>query len=117
MNQKKKALRQLVRKIKIINRTIENDNLWRGRFCVRLKRVEYRYYSDNSGIYLIYWYNMIDKKTGFKMLYQDIFLPGYYGNMFDMTMEMNDFIVKFCNVWENPEEIKNDKTDYRKVRV
>ena len=85
MNQKKKTLRELVRKIKIINKTIENDNLWRGRFCVRLKRVEYRYYSDNSGIYLIYWYNMIDKKTGFKMLYQDIFLPGYYGNMFDMT--------------------------------
>ena len=64
MTQKKKALRQLVRKIKIINRTIENDNLWRGRFCVRLKRVEYRYYPDNSGIYLIYWYNMIDKKFG-----------------------------------------------------
>ena len=42
MNQKKKTLRELVRKIKIINKTIENDNLWRGRFCVRLKRVEYR---------------------------------------------------------------------------
>ena len=107
----------LVKEVRRFNKSIENDNLWKGRFYLRLLFEHFEKFDDGSGgiIYAILRY--YDKKTGF---YKDYTLDymKYPTNLFNsqIWMKGNDFITKDANIWgnENPYE---DNTDYRKVRI
>ena len=112
-NDRKKVQRQVNKVYRHMNRIIENDDLWRGRFVVRQKSADWINYCGTREYFLSVTYEFIDKKTGqISQLYRgvDFFLDRRIG------VQMNNFIVKDCKVWEkeNPYE---DKTDYRKVAI
>lgn len=112
-NNRKKVQRQVNKIFRQMNRIIENDNLWRGRFVVRQKGTDWINYCGSREYFLSVTYEFIDKKTGqISRLYRegDFSLDRHIG------IQMNNFIVNDCRVWEkeNPYE---DKTDYRKVAI
>ena len=112
-NNRKKVQRQVNKIFRQMNRIIENDDLWRGRFVVRQKHTEWVNYYGSREYFLYVTYEFIDKKTGkVSRPYHDVDFAidrriGIY---------MNTFIINDCKVWEkgNPYE---DKTDYRKVSI
>lgn len=83
-----------------INKSIYNDNLWRGRFVVEQLSTQMDWFEDKSGGILRCVLRFRDKKTGHTKLWHTDCLEVAW-NMF---FQMNDFIVKDCAVWdkENP---------------
>lgn len=113
---RKKYQRKLNKLIKDMNKNIENDELWRGRFYGRQVQYHWYTYEDGSGGCLTAIIRFTDKKTGKT---QDVpieyFGVGYFVP-YHVWRAMNDFIVEYCDVWHNEkDEIYKDKTDYRKV--
>lgn len=116
MNRKKhqRAVNRIVRKL---NKSIENDDLWRGRFFCRQKEAYFHIYDDMSGANLYVLLEMVDKKTGLtrKFMTDSFYLSGPFGCS-KLFLEMNDFIVEDCYVWYK-EEPHQDKIDYRKIKI
>lgn len=108
---KSKHQRMTNKAFKKVNKVIENDDLWRGRFQVRQNATFFRKWEDNSGYYLVVEYYFYDKKTQKK---SDIYWESanHLSNSTLLYCQMNDFIVNHCKVWtlENPYE---DYVDYR----
>ena len=115
---RKKHQRLINRAFRKINKDIENDDLWKGRFMI--KQTGYNYfeiYEDKSGAELFINYEIIDKKTNKRKLYSgdtnDIVSRGW-----TIYRQMNDFIIHECKVWEEiPRPTAENTPDYRKVRV
>ena len=116
-NKELKKLQRAVNKyVQELNDSILNDDLWRGRFIVRqVNRYDNRF-TDGSGYYFTVKLEFKDLKTGqtkicYETLYSIIVL--IRNKLFIL---MNDFIVKDCDVWskETTQELKNDKTIYRR---
>ena len=98
--------------VRYINKTIEDDDLWLGRFCVRQMSTEMRWFEDGSGGIMRAKLAMWDKKTG-------IVRVGYYTGL-DMDWkcwsDFNDFIIKDCKVWEEVPGPYESKIDFRQVK-
>ena len=100
-----------------VNRNIEKDDLWRGRFVVRQVFSSFYQYEDKSGYDLYVVLQFRDKRTGQTYEIADsansfCFLGGskiYY--------EMNKFITEIADVWlnEGRDFLYSDKTDYTKL--
>lgn len=93
-----------------VNRCIENDDLWLGRFYVSQKRTHMEWFEDKSGGLMLAEIVMHDRKTG-------IIKTAWYSGL-DMSWkfwyDFNNFIIKDCNVWEeNPGPYEN-RIDFRK---
>ena len=111
----RKLRREICKNFRMMNNNLRDDYLWRGRFEVRMKDFQYRKYFDNSGYQVWVCARLIDHKTGQ--------IRDLWGNYFDWTsgwkvfVEMNNFIVEECHVWEydkeDPNYPTNDKTVYR----
>lgn len=115
----KKHIRSANKTARWMNNIILNDDLWRGRFYMRQKSVQWEQYCDKSGLNILYCYEFIDLKTGFT---KDYWIDGleleYNGPFtFHVWQKMNDFIVKECDVWrkEGRDALYADKTVYRTV--
>ena len=91
--------------IKKLNKNIENDDLWLGRFYVKRNEMFSSFLEFH------------DKKTG---AIRFEYYPASSWNFFDgikLWETMNDFIVEHCRVWsENPAPSIKTAVDYRKVR-
>ncbi len=75
-----------------VNKTMEHDPLWMGRFVVEQKRTEMHWFPDNSGGVLWCVLQFRDKKTG-----QTKFWPTTcFTATWDIWERMNDFIVNDC---------------------
>lgn len=93
-----------------VNRTIERDPLWMGRFVVRQLGTQMEWFEDGSGGLLYCHLLFVDKKTKkVKHWHTDCLDISFH-----MWLEMNDFIVKDCAVWENEHPYK-EKKDYRNI--
>lgn len=108
---RKRYQSSLNKKIRELNKAIEEDNLWLGRFIARQTDAYWEKFSDSSGGILRVVIRMYDKKTGF---YKDFILdyaPYFKTINWHISMDIvNHFIVKDLLVWEreNPRaEIKN----------
>ena len=112
--QRKKAQKELTRLIRKINRDIEKDNWWNGRFYMAQASSDWHAFEDGSGGVLYTTLVCVDKKnkTMLPMFYD--FLPGYRGNSWHLFQFMNDFIVKYTNVWNEDKNPRSDidTTDY-----
>lgn len=112
-NNRKKVQRQVNEVFRRMNKLIENDDLWRGRFIVRQKCTYWINYpgSREYTLYVVYYF--VDKKTGqTSKPYQDMdFCLDRH-----IAIEMNKFIVNECKVWEKDRPYE-DKTDYKKVAI
>ena len=112
---RKKAQHTINKNIRAINRNIEEDNLWRGRFVMRQVNARWSAFEDGSGGELFATILIIDKRTGqTKTVYVDNYdYPWYY------FQAINNFIVDDCAVWEKEgrDFLYNDKTDYTKINI
>ena len=108
---RRKHQRWLNHFIRNVNKDIENDPLWLGRFKVEQKATTMDWFEDKSGGLMYCHLQFRDKKTG---LTKDWFTDCLEVN-WHMFLEMNDFIVKDCQVWEK-EKPYEERRDYRNVR-
>lgn len=113
----KKHIRSANKTARHMNNIILNDNLWRGRFYMRQKSVQWEQYSDKSGLNVLYCYEFVDLKTGFTKDYWFDGLTMDFNSSFNgkVGWTMNKFIVEDCQVWEKEEreQLYSDKTVYR----
>ena len=94
-----------------VNKSIENDDLWLGRFYVRQNRTFIEWFEDNSGGLMYVEVHMIDKKT------KNIRVGWYSGLEMDWKFwrDFNNFIIEDCKVWEEKPDIRKNRIDYRNV--
>lgn len=115
----KKIKRDINRAMRRMNQNIVNDDLWRGRFEVRMEQFHYGWYEDKSGVYAHMLLRYNDLKTGqtWKKWYNNIEISGPFGS-WKMFLDMNSFIIEICKVWDmdrdDPNHPRNDKTVYRR---
>lgn len=112
-SQNRKVYKRAVNKVfRLINNAIKNDTLWRGRFIVLQDAVWFTPGDKECPDYIVK-YHYKDLKTGhesycFWKTANEICM--WDGSK--LFWEMNDFIVKDCNVWGN-EDPRLDTTIYR----
>lgn len=112
---RKKAQHIINKNIRAINKNIEKDNLWRGRFVMCQTNARWNAFKDGSGGVLFATILMIDKRTGqTKTVYFD-----NYDHTWHYFEAMNNFIVDDCKVWEKEgrDFLYNDETDYTKINI
>ena len=112
---RKKAQHIINKNIRAINKNIEKDNLWRGRFIMRQIDARWEAFEDGSGGELFVTVLMIDKRTErTKTVYFD-----NYDHPWRYFEAMNNFIVDDCAVWEKEgrDFLYNDETDYTKINI
>ena len=111
-----RAMNQAMR---AINKNIERDGLWNGRFIVRQHRAEWIPYEDNSGRELYVSLKFIDRCTGHYFIINDSVNHWIHWDGSALWSAMNDFIVNQCDVWNEELARTNPQAwrDYnRKVR-
>ena len=119
-NNRQKHQRRINHFMRLMNKNIENDNLWRGRFVVRQSCAQWLPYEDNSGWELYVGLKFIDKKTGYTYQYPMRSVNSIcWGNAYRIWEKMNDFIIEKCQVWEKEgrDALYSDKTDWTKVKI
>lgn len=100
---RKRHQRAMNKLMRDLNKNIENDNLWQGRFYVKQTAAQWYEYEDKSGAELWVVLSFIDKKTG--MTYETAETVNHWRmwNGSHLWWKMNDFIVEKVKVWdENP---------------
>lgn len=96
-----------------MNKNIENDTLWNGRFTIKQIDSQWFVFPDSSGAYLCVYYEILDKKTRqAKLCYarESISFP------YDIWKSVNDFIVNDTEVWKD-DTVMTDVTDWSKINV
>lgn len=109
--QRRKAQSKINKRVKALNRNIENDYLWRGRFYIRQVDANWERFDDGSGGCLKVWLEIRDKKTGLFMG----FAIDNYDRGWKLWEAGNQFIAEHSDVWNDIDVVKNDKTDWSKV--
>jgi len=109
---RKKAQKKINKCVRALNKSLLNDNLWRGRFYAHQVDANWEEFQDGSGGELRCWIEMRDKKTG---LYRG-FVVDNYNISWKLFMAGNAFITEDSKVWEDINAVKNDKTDWTKVK-
>jgi hypothetical protein len=120
MDKMRKAYqRKFNHKIHQLNKNIEMDNLWRGRFVFLQKNCRWWKFEDGSGGELILSIRAYDKKTGYYHDYHLEYAPWMHTFDWNLTMEVgNTFIVEDLDVWRNEERPTLDSAiDYTHVKV
>lgn len=112
---RRKHQRKVTRAIRRFNKVLEKDELWKGRYFVRIVNSNFEVYEDKSGAMLHTTLEFCDKKTGqTKLEYVDEYGICKY-NSYKLFDKMNTFIVVDCDVWVK-DKPREDKTDYTKVK-
>lgn len=119
-NNRQKHQRKINHFMRQINKNIEKDELWRGRFVVRQDCAQWLPHEDSSCWDLYVVLKFIDKKTKKTWIGIHGSINSLcWGNAYKLWETMNTFITEICNVWEvdGREALKTDKTDYKKIIV
>lgn len=115
-NNRKKQQRKMNKMIRHMNKHIEKDDLWKGRFYA--KQVLNSYftpYEDKSGAELFVQIEFRDKQTGKTMLQADTVAAWCHWNGCRLFEKMNYFITEWCQVWkEDPRPHRDTSIDYRR---
>lgn len=106
-----RAVNKILREM---NKNIENDELWMGRFFMRQWARKVITYEDHSGLFLWLELRLYDKKTKkYRRWFCDSHdVIGFNGSK--VWQKMNDFIVEDLDVWHN-EDPYNEKCDWRAI--
>lgn len=94
--------RRMNKAMRELNKTLENDNLWHGRFYVHQVARQRQVYEDGSGMELWVTLELVDRKTGrTKQVLETVnYWTSFCSRIF---WEMNSFIVEDVGVWsEDP---------------
>ena len=99
---KKKQQRLMNKLVRRMNKNIELDPLWKGRFCVRqVGSPQWTVYDDKSGAELFVHLLFIDKKTKKVMLKADTVAVWSHLNAWRLLFDMNYFITGWCETWRS----------------
>ena len=102
---KKRHQREINRLVRETNKSIEKDDLWHGRFCIKqVESPQWHVYEDKSGAEYFVHLKFIDKCTGHYWIQAETVnhWRGSFGNGWRIWDKMNWFIVEHCNVWDEP---------------
>jgi hypothetical protein len=102
---KKRHQREINRLVREANKSIEKDDLWYGRFCIKqVESPQWHVYEDKSGAEYFVHLKFIDKCTGRYWIQAETVnhWRGSFGNGWRIWDRMNWFIVEHCNVWDEP---------------
>ena len=116
-NNRRRHQRRINQAMRIINKDIEKDELWRGRFIIRTGATKFIRYEDDSGCCLEIELKFIDKRTGYTWsTWESVNSVCHRGN-WRLWWMMNYFIIEINDVWteEGRDFLYNDKTDYTKI--
>lgn len=93
-----------------VNKNIENDDLWLGRFYISQNRTRMEWFDDGSGGLIYAEIVMHDRKTG------KIRTKWYDGLDMEWKMwrDLNSFIIDDCKVWEEKPDVRDNRIDFRK---
>jgi hypothetical protein len=100
---KKRHQREINRLVREANKSIEKDDLWYGRFCIKqVESPQWHVYEDKSGAEYFVHLKFIDKCTGRYWIQAETVnhWRGNFGNGWRIWDKMNWFIVEHCNVWD-----------------
>lgn len=112
---RRKHQRKINKAMRLMNKNIENDSLWRGRFCIRSGQTIFQRYEDNSGSELLCELLFIDKKTHKIVREYDTVNNWCNLNGHQIARRMNQFIIEDCDVWSEDPGPKYDTIDYRNI--
>lgn len=120
--QRKKAQRRMNHRVRMLNKNIQEDNLWKGRFEVRQKDARWDEFVDGSGGELFVTLRFYDKKTGYyKDAAMDMLYPCEHEFFnYRLFLVMNEFIINDCGVWDEnpgPRESAEFIRDYTKQHI
>ncbi len=101
--ERKAYQRKLNKILSTVNKSIREDDLWKGRFEVRQMYSDWCEYSDGGG-YLFTVLRWRDKKTGYYHDYTYNYITSYGPNQNRIFWMANEFITKEAAVWENDAE-------------
>ena len=116
---KKKHQRLMNKLVRKMNKNIEQDSLWKGRFCARqVESPQWTVYDDKSGAELFVHILFIDKKTKKVMLKADTVAAWSLSNAYRLWYDMNYFITEWCETWRGKERpsVKN-AIDFTNIEV
>lgn len=101
MDKMRKAYqRKFNHKIHQLNKSIEVDKLWRGRFVFLQRDCRWWKFEDNSGGELAVFVRAYDKKTGYYHDYRLEYAPWMHTFNWHLAMDVgNTFIVEDADVW------------------
>ena len=108
----KKEQKEINKHTRALNKNLREDRLWRGRFYVHQTDYCWERFEDNSGGDFRCWIEIRDKKTG---LYHG-FSINKYDASWRLFEEGNKFIVEYSGVWDDIQAVRNDTTDWSKVK-
>lgn len=104
-----RALNKMVRKM---NKMIEQDDLWCGRFMAhQVESPQWMKYEDNSGAKLWVVLEFVDRCTGRTWKRCNTVNHWCCWDGANLYHEMNVFIVERCRVWEEPLARKKETRD------
>lgn len=86
--------------MRLINKNIEQDDLWKGRYIVRQVSSQWYDYLDGSGSELWVVLRFKDRLTGYTWDTAETVNHWRWINGCHMWKVMNDFIVDRCSTWE-----------------
>ena len=113
---RKKIQRHINKEIRDLNRTIERDPLWRGRFYCKQTDIAFRSSEDGTYTYVAIAVEFIDRKSG-KAMHSIFRKEDLMGTAWRLWEKMNYFITEWCEVWEeNPRPSIKNPQDYKKAR-
>lgn len=109
---RRKHQRWFNRYCRFINKVIEDDDLWLGRFCINQLGTEMHWFEDGSGGLMRAKIEMRDKKTNITRV------KYYTGLEMDWKFwhDFNAFIINDCKVWEEKPDVRVNRIDFRGVK-
>ena len=115
---RKKYQHKLNKHIREINKTIENDFLWNGRFIFHIMDSHFERFEDGSGGLLYVAIRGYDKKNGYYKDYTLEYAPYLSFVHFDIWKIANKFITEDTDAWKNGNNPYDDiKIDYTKTKI
>ena len=116
---RKKYQKDLNRKIRDLNKNIENDELWNGRFIFHIMATEFERFDDGSGGMLYAIIRGYDKHTGYYKDYRLEYAP-YIDKHCGWSIWKigNKFITEDTDTYKNGHNpYQEDKIDYTKIKI
>lgn len=112
----KKLQRRANRLVHSINRMIEHDELWKGRFVAY--QVARHTNQCNGWAFCTWTIEFKDKKTGFTCRYPLSEIETYVPFTYHLYERLNHFITMDCKVWqENPRPSLHNNEDYTTKKI
>lgn len=112
---KKKIQRKVNKIVRNINKNVEADELWKGRFYIDQVRRSMKPFTDMSGIDDYFLFEFHDRKTGVSKLSDKWYSSDELKLFGTLFLELNEFVVKYCKVWEeDPKPSQETSIDFRR---